>query len=80
MHPPITVRHPASPALRDRFLDALDRGDVAAIAETARNLTDCTDALPTMTCNALGLAPRSTYGDAAQKVSGEQSPRPAGAV
>jgi hypothetical protein len=58
----------ASPAVRDRFLDALDAGDHALSAELARNLTHCGNPLPGMTCNQLGLPMGSTYGCAARSV------------
>jgi hypothetical protein len=61
--------HRASPALRDRFLNALDSQDAAAIEEAARVLLGCIDALPGTTCILLGLAPGSTYGDAAAAIT-----------
>ena len=67
--------HRASPALRDRFLNALDRRDAAAIDATARDLLGCRDALPGTTCTMLGLAPGSTYGDAAAAVTSASPPR-----
>jgi hypothetical protein len=66
---PTTARRQASPALRDRFLTALDQSDAAAVLEIARILIGCTDSLPTMTCFRLGLTPGSTYGDAAEVVT-----------
>jgi len=59
----------ASPALRDRFLHALDRRDEAAINASARDLTGCVNCLPGETCLLLGLAPGSTYGDAAALIA-----------
>jgi len=58
----------ASPAMRDRFLGALDADDHALSAELARSLTGCSNPLPGMTCEALGLPVGSTYGCAAQRV------------
>lgn len=58
----------ASPAIRDRFLDALDAGDVTLSTELARNLTHCGNPLPGMTCGQLGLPMGSTYGSAARCV------------
>ena len=58
----------ASPAVRDRFLDALDAGDHALSTELARNLTHCGNPLPGMTCSQLGLPMGSTYGCAARSV------------
>jgi hypothetical protein len=64
-----TARRGASPALRDRFLHALDRNDVVALREIALGLLGCGDSLPTMTCTELGLRPGSSYGDAAAAVT-----------
>lgn len=58
----------ASPAIRDRFLDALDAGDVMLSTELARNLTDCGNPLPGATCEELGLPIGSTYDCAARWV------------
>lgn len=66
--------HRASPALRDRFLNALDSRDAAAIDAIARDLLGCQNALPGATCIMLGLAHGSTYGDAAAAVT--KSPPP----
>jgi len=66
--------HRASPALRDRFLNALDSQDAAAIEAVARELRGCIDALPGTTCILLGLAPGSTYGDAAAAVTASAPP------
>ena len=63
----------ASPALRDRFLHALDRRDEAAINASARDLTGCMNSLPGETCLLLGLAPGSTYGDAAALIAKAQA-------
>ena len=59
----------ASPALRARFLHALDRRAEAASNASARDLTGCGNCLPGETCLLLGLAPGSTYGDAAALIA-----------
>ena len=59
----------ASPALRDQFLNAIDRSDAAAVQEIGRALLGCGNSLPTTTCTELGLTPGSTYGDAAEVVT-----------
>jgi hypothetical protein len=66
---PTPARRQASPALRDRFLDAIDRSDAVAVHEIALVLLGCGNSLPTMTCTELGLTPGSTYGDAAEAVT-----------
>ena len=58
----------APAAVRDRFLAALDGGDHAVSARLALDLTGCGNPLPGMTCDALGLPARSTYGCAARRV------------
>jgi hypothetical protein len=58
----------APPALRDRFLGALDADDRALSTELALGLTTCSNPLPGMTCDKLGLPMGSTYGSAAQRV------------
>jgi len=58
----------ASPKLRDQFLAALDGDDRALLAQLAGFLTGCTNALPGMTCDELGLPIGSTYGSAARHV------------
>jgi hypothetical protein len=58
----------ASPAMRDRFLAALDAGDRVLSSRLAVNLTGCTNPLPGMTCEQLGLPIGSTYGAAARRV------------
>ena len=58
----------ASAALRDRFLGALDADDCTLSTELALGLTTCTNPLPGMTCQQLGLPIGSTYGCAAQHV------------
>jgi len=77
MYPiPTSPGRRAPPALRDRFLMALDRQDEATIRSIVRDLLGCANALPTTTCNLLGLPPRSTYGDAAQKITESQRKQP----
>lgn len=58
----------ASPAMRDRFLDALDAEDRLLSAALARELVSCANPLPGMTCDQLGLPIGSTYGCAARRV------------
>ena len=58
----------ASPAIRDQFLCALDADDRVRSTELALNLTSCTNPLPGMTCDQLGLPMGSTYGSAARRV------------
>ena len=66
---PIPDRRRASPILRDSFLNAIDARDEAAITRTARELLDCIDVLPSITCTVLGLAPGSSYGDASKLIA-----------
>ena len=58
----------ASPAMRDRFLHALDAEDRILSAEIARELLGCANPLPGMTCDQLGLPMGSTYACAARRV------------
>jgi hypothetical protein len=55
-------------AIRDEFLGALDARDQARSARLALNLTTCTNPLPGMTCDQLGLPAGSTYASAARHV------------
>jgi hypothetical protein len=73
---PAPTRQQASPVLRQRFLHALDERDQPAIRATVRDLLGCVDILPSVTCNMLGLARGTTYGDAAQTLTAALSPRP----
>lgn len=73
---PTPFRHQASPALRDRFLIALDQRDEAAIRAAVRDLLGCGNSLPTMTCILLGLPAGSTYGDAAETITKAQRDSP----
>jgi len=58
----------ASGSLRDQFLSALDAEDHATYTALAVHLTSCTNPLPTMACDQLGLPTRSTYASAAHHV------------
>jgi hypothetical protein len=58
----------ASLALRDRFRDALDADDYAALRVLSADLRDCTDILPRTVCVALGLPRGSTYAHAARTI------------
>jgi hypothetical protein len=58
----------ASPAIRDEFLAALDADDRKLSTRLAMKLTGCTNPLPGMTCDMLGLPIGSTYGSAASRV------------
>jgi hypothetical protein len=71
---PTTQR--ASPVLCDRFLSALDERDQLAICAAVRDLLGCVNVLPSATCNLLGLARGTTYGDAAQVITSALCPRP----
>jgi hypothetical protein len=73
---PTPTRRLVSPAMRDRFLAALDRRDEATVRETARDLLGCANYLPTATCIQLGLAPGSTYGDAAETITRPPAAQP----
>jgi hypothetical protein len=66
---PTTAGRRASPALRDLFLNAIDRSDAAAVQEIGLALLGCANSLPMATCAELGLTPGSTYGDAAEVVT-----------
>ncbi len=73
---PTPTQQRASPALRDRFLNALDQQDQAAINAIARDLLGCVNCLPGATCILLGLPLSSTYGDAALAVTRSLTPLP----
>src|SRR5271169_2921757 len=62
---PTLSRDRASRALRNRFRDALDADDYAALRVLSADLRDCTDILPRSVCLALGLPRGSTYSLAA---------------
>ena len=70
MYVPAVTWKQAPPALRDRFLNALDQRDTLAINAAATDLRGCVNSLPGETCLLLGLAPGSTYGDAAAALAG----------
>jgi hypothetical protein len=55
----------ASRALRDKFRDALDADDYAALRVLCADLRNCTDILPRAVYLALGLPRGSTYAKAA---------------
>jgi hypothetical protein len=79
-HIPAVSWGQASAAQRDRFLNALDGCDTAAISASAQELHGCRFSLPGETCILLGLAPGSTYGDAAAVIAASATcaiPRPA---
>lgn len=61
-----TLDSPAT--LRDRFLDVLDTDDRPLLKRIALDLVNSKNPLPGMTCEKLGLPPRSTYGAAARQV------------
>jgi hypothetical protein len=73
---PIPTRQRASPILRDRFLNALDQHDQTVLRDTVRHLLGCVNPLPSGTCILLGLAPGSTYGDAANTITSSLSAKP----
>ena len=73
---PTPKKQRASPVLRDRFLIALDEHDQAALRDTVRDLLGCVNPLPCETCILLGLAPGSTYGDAAAAITSSLCAKP----
>lgn len=58
----------ATRALRDRFRDALDADDYAALRVLSADLRNCTDILPRAVCLSLGLPRGSTYAIAAMTI------------
>jgi hypothetical protein len=58
----------ASPALRDRFLNALDGNDYAALRVLCADLRNCSDILPGSVCVSLGVPRGSTYAIAAMSI------------
>ena len=64
----IAPRIGASPALRDRFLNALDANDYAALRVLCVDLRNCSDRVPTSVCISLGLPRGSTYATAAMSI------------
>lgn len=57
-----------SRALRDRFREALDADDYAALRVLSADLRNCTDVLPRAVCLSLGLPRGSTYAIAAKTI------------
>ena len=55
-------------ALRDRFLNALDTDDYAALRVLCADLRNCTDIVPRSVCISLGLPRGSTYAIAAKSI------------
>ena len=58
----------ATPAIRDRFLAALDEPDDVSALRFALHLTASRNPLPGLTCQQLGLPRGSSYGSAARYV------------
>ena len=58
----------APAAVRDAFLDALERNDRQLSARMAQELTSCGNPLPGMICDELNLPHGSSYGTAAQLI------------
>jgi hypothetical protein len=58
----------ASLALRNRFCEALDADDYAALRALSAELRSCTDTLPRAVCLSLGLPRGSTYAIAAKTI------------
>ena len=62
---PTLAKGRASRELRDRFRNALDADDYAALRVLCAELRECTDILPRAVCITLGLPRGSTYAIAA---------------
>ena len=73
---PTPTRQRASPVLRDRLLNALDQYDQPALRDAVGDLLGCVNPLPSGTCMLLGLAPGSTYGDAANVITSWLTAKP----
>ncbi len=73
---PTATRYSASAVLRDRFLNALEQRDQAALRTAVRELLGCVNILPAATCSGLALAPGSTFGDAARAITHSLTPPP----
>jgi hypothetical protein len=58
----------ASRALRDKFLNALDAEDYAALRAMCADLPNCSEILPRSMCVSLGLPCGSTYATAAMTI------------
>ncbi|MGE5731309.1 MAG: hypothetical protein ACM37U_05165 [Gemmatimonas sp.] len=54
--------------MRDRFLEALDADDYAALRAVSLALRNCTDVVPRSVCLSLGLPRGSTYAMAAMTI------------
>jgi hypothetical protein len=67
-HEPNPSGDRASPALRNRFLEAFAADDYAALRSLCADLRHCTDILPSKMCAALGLPRGSTYAKAARTI------------
>ena len=65
---PALVGAKAPRALRDRFRDAFDADDYAALRLLSADLRKCTDILPRDLCLSLGLPRGSTYAIAAMTI------------
>jgi hypothetical protein len=65
---PVLASDGASRALRDRFLNALDADDYAALRLLSADLRNCSDMLPRAVCVSLGLPRGSTYAVAARTI------------
>jgi len=65
---PVLPGYGATPALRDKFLKALDADDYSALRRLSVDLRSCTDVLPSSVCVMLGLPRGSTYAKAAKTI------------
>ncbi len=65
---PMLPSNSAPRALRDRFLNALDRDDYSALRVLCADLRNCTDIVPCSVCVSLGLPRGSTYAIAAMSI------------
>jgi hypothetical protein len=65
---PVVPRCGATPALRDKFLKALDADDYSTLRSLSIDLRSCTDVLPSSVCVTLGLSRGSTYATAAKTI------------
>ena len=68
------------PAIRDRFLAALDDHDDASARGLALHLTTSRNPLPGLTCQQLGLPMGSSYGSAARHVLDRNTEQGAGSA
>jgi hypothetical protein len=67
---PKVPRDRTSRALQDRFRNALDANDYAALRVLAADLRESPDVVPRSVCLALGLPRGSTYARAATTIVG----------